>query len=217
VPDVVGEDAAAARAKLADAGLNPVTQTDTTSTAPADTVVTQHPAGGTPVNPGSKVTIYVSAGGTRVQDVTGDPASTAKAILQGQGFPVREIRQPGRSTAPAGTVYAQNPQAGTLLAPGTTVTIYIQPATRNTITVTNPGSQTGAVGTAASLQIQASDSAPGQTLTYTAAGLPAGLSINSASGLISGTPTTAGTASVTITVTDTTGASTPASFTWTIT
>jgi hypothetical protein len=82
--------------------------------------------------------------------------------------------------------------------------------------VTNPGSQAGAVGTAASLQIQASDSASGQTLTYTQTGLPAELSISS-SGLISGTPTTAGTSSVTITVTDATGASTSASFTWTIT
>jgi hypothetical protein len=86
----------------------------------------------------------------------------------------------------------------------------------NTVTVTNPGSQTGTVGTAASLQISATDSASGQTLTYSASGLPAGLSINSSSGLISGTPTTAGTSSVTVTATDTTGASGSASFSWTI-
>jgi O-glycosyl hydrolase len=87
----------------------------------------------------------------------------------------------------------------------------------NTVTVTNPGAQTGKVGTAASLQIQASDSASGQTLTYSATGLPAGLSINSSTGLISGTPTTAVTAaSVTVTATDTTGASGSASFSWTI-
>jgi len=86
----------------------------------------------------------------------------------------------------------------------------------NTVTVTNPGNQTGTVGTAVSLQIHASDSATGQTLTYSATGLPAGLSINSASGLISGTPTTAGTSSVTVTATDTTNASGSASFTWTI-
>jgi O-glycosyl hydrolase len=86
----------------------------------------------------------------------------------------------------------------------------------NTVTVTNPGSQTGTAGTAASLQIQAADSAPGQTLTYSATGLPAGLSISSSTGLISGTPTTAGTSSVTVTATDTTGASGSASFSWTI-
>jgi hypothetical protein len=86
----------------------------------------------------------------------------------------------------------------------------------NTVTVTNPGSQTGTVGTAASLQIKATDSATGQTLTYSATGLPPGLSISSTSGLISGTPTTAGTSSVTVTVTDGTGAKGAASFTWTI-
>ena len=86
----------------------------------------------------------------------------------------------------------------------------------NTVTVTSPGNQTGTVGTAASLQIGASDSASGQTLTYGASGLPAGLSINSSTGLISGTPTASGTSSVTVTATDTTGASGSASFTWTV-
>jgi hypothetical protein len=86
----------------------------------------------------------------------------------------------------------------------------------NTVTVTNPGSQTGTVGTAASLQISASDSASGQTLTYTQTGLPTGLSINSSTGLISGTPSTAGSYSVTVTATDTTGAKGSATFSWTI-
>ncbi|HET6208788.1 MAG TPA: putative Ig domain-containing protein, partial [Jatrophihabitans sp.] len=84
------------------------------------------------------------------------------------------------------------------------------------VTVTNPGSQTGTVGTAASLQIVATDSASGQTLTYSATGLPTGLSINAGTGLISGTPTTAGSYSVTVTVKDTTNATGTASFSWTI-
>ena len=86
----------------------------------------------------------------------------------------------------------------------------------NTVTVTSPGNQTGTVGTAVSLQMSASDSQSGQTFTWSASGLPAGLSINSSSGLISGTPTTAGTSSVTVTATDTTGAHGSASFSWTI-
>jgi subtilase family serine protease len=89
-------------------------------------------------------------------------------------------------------------------------------STTNTVTVTNPGSQTGTVGTAASLQISATDSASGQTLTYSATGLPAGLSIGASTGLISGTPTTAGTSDVTVTAKDTTGASGSAAFTWTV-
>jgi subtilase family serine protease len=87
----------------------------------------------------------------------------------------------------------------------------------NTVTVTNPGNQTTTAGTAVSLQINATDSASGQTLTYSATGLPAGLSINSSTGLITGTPTTAGTNSVTVTAKDTTGATGSAPFTWTIT
>jgi hypothetical protein len=86
----------------------------------------------------------------------------------------------------------------------------------DTVTVTNPGSQTSKVGTAVSLQIQASDSAPGQTLTYSATGLPAGLSVNASTGLISGTPTTTGSGSATVTAKDTTGASGSATFSWTV-
>ncbi len=88
--------------------------------------------------------------------------------------------------------------------------------TGNTVTVTNPGNQTGTVGTAASLQISATDSASGQTLTYSASGLPAGLQLNASTGLISGTPSAAGTSNVTVTARDTTGASGSASFTWTV-
>ncbi|SEM44962.1 putative Ig domain-containing protein, partial [Streptacidiphilus jiangxiensis] len=82
------------------------------------------------------------------------------------------------------------------------------------VTVNSPGNQSGTVGTAVSLQVSGSDSA-GNSLTYSASGLPAGLSISS-SGLISGTPTTAATSSVTVTATSSTGATGSASFTWTI-
>jgi Zn-dependent metalloprotease len=86
----------------------------------------------------------------------------------------------------------------------------------NTVTVNNPGNQTGTVGTPRTLQVTASDSASGQTLTYSASGLPAGMSINASTGLVSGTPTTAATYSTTVTARDTTGATGSASFTWTV-
>jgi hypothetical protein len=89
-------------------------------------------------------------------------------------------------------------------------------STGNTVTVTNPGNQTGTVGTGVNLQIQATDSQAGATLTYSATGLPAGLSINTTDGLITGAPTTAGDNNATVTATDNTGAQGSASFSWDI-
>ncbi|MER6030425.1 putative Ig domain-containing protein, partial [Streptomyces sp. NPDC001851] len=85
----------------------------------------------------------------------------------------------------------------------------------NTVSVTNPGSQSTTTGSSVSLQIKATDSA-GAALTYSASGLPTGLSINSSTGLISGTASTAGTYQVTVTAKDSTGASGSTSFTWTV-
>jgi hypothetical protein len=111
-----------------------------------------------------------------------------------------------------------NDPAGTDAAIGLNTTAWLAGGSTGTpagVTVTNPGTQTGTVGTAARLQTSASDGAGG-TLSYRATGLPSGLSVNASTGLISGTPTTAGTSQVTVTATDSTGPSGSASFTWTI-
>ncbi|MFE0188027.1 alkaline phosphatase family protein [Streptomyces sp. NPDC058989] len=79
--------------------------------------------------------------------------------------------------------------------------------------IADPGSQSGAVGAEASLQLKAtSGTAP---YTWSATGLPAGLSIDSSSGLISGTPTSAGTSKVTVTAKDSAGVSGSVVFPWT--
>ncbi|MFH8773309.1 alkaline phosphatase family protein [Streptomyces sp. NPDC017958] len=83
------------------------------------------------------------------------------------------------------------------------------------LTVTDPGSRSGTAGRPDSLDLSASGGTG--PCSWSATGLPAGLSVDSATGRISGTPTTAGTSTVTVTATDAAGATASTTFTWTVT
>lgn len=81
--------------------------------------------------------------------------------------------------------------------------------------LTNPGNQSNPVGGSVSLGLSGSDPA-GQPVSYGVTALPPGLALTSATGLISGTPTTPGSYLVTAVVSD--GVlSDSETFTWTIT
>ena len=85
----------------------------------------------------------------------------------------------------------------------------------DTVTVTSPGNQVTYVGGRLKLAMHGSSSA-GKALTWSATGLPAGLTIASATGLISGKPTTVNTYSPVVKAADATPASGTAAFGWTI-
>lgn len=81
-------------------------------------------------------------------------------------------------------------------------------------TLASPGDRTGTVGSPASVQLTGSDP-NGDTLRYSATGLPPGLAIDPATGLISGMPTTAGTYNVVAAVSDGVN-NASVGFTWTV-
>jgi hypothetical protein len=86
----------------------------------------------------------------------------------------------------------------------------------NSITVTNPGTHSSTKGKPIGpVTVHATDTDTAQVLTYSATGLPSGLSI-SAAGVISGKPAATGISTVTVTAADDTGAAGSARFTWVV-
>ncbi|MFC1432355.1 discoidin domain-containing protein [Streptacidiphilus sp. N1-3] len=104
---------------------------------------------------------------------------------------------------------------GSTISPALTASVSVSgaadPAAAKGVAVNNPHGMSSRAHTAARLPI----SATGNGVTFTATGLPAGLSI-SAAGVISGTATTPGTSTVAVTGTDSSGARDTASFVWTV-
>ncbi len=114
------------------------------------------------------------------------------------------------------TAIARDAAGNSTTAAAVTVTVNNAPVNRAP-GLTQPANQTTAEGAAASLTLTASDP-NGNPITFSATGLPSGLSINPATGVISGTPsyTSAGVYSVTATVSD--GSLTASrTFTWPVT
>lgn len=186
------------------------------STNPGAPLPTPDLATGTSVNPGAGGgTLYIAASATGV-------LPTDASVIDRVGW--------GTSNAPEGTATTGNSVVLSYQRDGAgadtdsnaadfhTATPVPQNAASDggavTVTVTSPGAQTATTGTPiAPLTLAASGgTAP---YTWTASGLPAGLAISTA-GVVSGTPTEAGTSSVTVTATDSGNVSGSATFTFTV-
>ncbi len=85
-----------------------------------------------------------------------------------------------------------------------TLTLTVTAVLVTTPTITSPASASAQVGQVFSYQIAASNNATGYAVT----GLPDGLTLNAVSGLITGTPTTAGTFTLALSATNSAGAGT---------
>ena len=128
VPDVTNLTTAAAHSQLHNAGLE-FNDDQVTSDQPKGTVIAQDPAGGTPVNKGSSVTLTISKGPDTapVPNVSGQGQTPDQATttLQGAGFKVQVKEIPTKDQTQDGKVIRQRPQPGTQLKKGRTVVIYV--------------------------------------------------------------------------------------------
>ena len=130
---------------------------------------------------------------------------------------------PGLGISPAGIVSGTPTAAGTAAvrltvtdSGGRTATVTFTWTVLSPVTAQAPGNQTSTVGTAiTALTLTATGGSGGYTWTAPSATLPPGLGISTA-GVVSGTPTAAGTAAVRLTLTDSGGRTAPPTFTWTV-
>jgi beta-glucosidase len=207
------------------AGLATVTATvtNTGSTAGADVAqlyVADPSATGEPpwqlkdfqrvtLNPGASTTVTFSV---PVHDLTywAGPGATSYPTAWEGSDP-----DGGGWTAPAGTYQIGVGDSSASLPLTGTLTL-ASPVGPDTVSLASPGAQATAVGSAVSLPMSATDSAAGQALTYTASGLPGGLSINASTGAITGTALFSESDVVTVTATDGEAYEGSVSFPWNV-
>src|SRR6266550_293541 len=164
--------------------------------------------------PGVNITSSWNTSDTATNTINGTSMATPHVT---GGAALYLSANPGASPATVQQALKDNATLNHITNPGTgspNRLLYTLSGATGSPVLSNPGNRTGTVATATSLQITASGGTP--PYTWSATGLPTGLSINSSTGLISGTPNAAGTFNVTVTATDTANATGSTSYTWTI-
>ena len=127
VPNITGLSLSDARAKAESVGLT-ISQTGSEHSDKYDVnyVISQSPAAGTQVDRGSSIGYVISIGADSVSvpNVSGYSATGAKSSIESAGLVFKSVEQYSSSVA-KGTVISTNPQAGTKVESGTTVTVTI--------------------------------------------------------------------------------------------
>ena len=104
---------------------------------------------------------------------------------------------------------------GSMIAPALAGSLCSARAPVYSVTVANPGTQLSIRGHAVSLAVPGADSGAA-ALSYSASGLPAGLSLNPTTGVISGIPSTNQSTTVTVAATDAFTNAGSTAFTWAV-
>jgi serine/threonine-protein kinase len=128
VPDLAGLSQSDAQQRLGAVKLSVGgVQTEPNDTVPEGSVVETDPKAGAKVDPASQVTLLVSSGKATLTipgDVIGKSYTDAKAELEGMGLKVAQTSDTS-GTADAGDVAAVNPDVGSTVKAGDTVTLAV--------------------------------------------------------------------------------------------
>src|SRR6476646_10344923 len=147
VPNVVGKQSTDAVAALTEQGLKADIHS-VHSAKDSGTVTGQFPKAGARLLKGEKVRINVSQGPKPigVPPVVGSPFESAAGALQGAGFAV--ARRDVESKDPKGIVVQMDPPANSLIAPGSTVTLFVSKGpTQSTVPDVTSFSRADAIAT----------------------------------------------------------------------
>jgi serine/threonine-protein kinase len=127
VPDVVGQEEADAAAILANAGFRVNRIHEATDAQPAGRVFDQDPKAQSQAPPGSVVDIFISTGpqSFAMPDERGKSESDARTDLESMGLQVSTRQVFTADPTQRGRVLDQDPEPGTTVNRGDTVTIYV--------------------------------------------------------------------------------------------
>lgn len=124
VPDLTGTTQTSATEILKAVGLQLGTVGSQNSTRPPNTVVSQNPAAGAVVDPGTKVNVTLANGRVAVPNLVGQQGADAANTLLGASLTIGTVTRQ-KSSRPAGEVLSQNPAAGTVVALGSAVAVTV--------------------------------------------------------------------------------------------
>jgi eukaryotic-like serine/threonine-protein kinase len=133
LPTVKNEQYATAYSKLSKDDLS-VTEKVVLSTKPSGIVLSETPTGGTRVKKGTVVTLTVSTrNSVVVPNVVGEPLATAGSTLGATGLKAGTVSHSCSSQYGTGIVTAQNPAAGTKVAPSDKVNLTVSTGPCNVV------------------------------------------------------------------------------------
>jgi eukaryotic-like serine/threonine-protein kinase len=143
VPDVRGQTQAGATAALSQAGFHVTSSNQSSTTITAGSVISQSPAGGLSVAPGSTVNLVIAVAPTTapVPNVQGEGLAAASNALGAAGFSVSHTTQDVTKQNQNGVVISQSPNPGTIAKKHSAVAIvigqFVPPNTATTTTTTS--------------------------------------------------------------------------------